>query len=135
MKPGKGTAFTRTKFKNLLNGGVVEKNIRSGEKLEPTNVEERVVYANRIGLIRQPADDSSEANHPDARDIGSVLSGFRSPLALRIYHQDHILPPLVLLGDVAQRLSTLGAPSSSWRRWLSFSISALYLSRSIASLT
>ena len=41
VKPGKGTAFTRTKFKNLLTGGVVDKNIRSGEKLEPANVEER----------------------------------------------------------------------------------------------
>lgn len=41
VKPGKGSAFTRTKFKNLLTGGVVEKNIRSGEKLEPANVEER----------------------------------------------------------------------------------------------
>ena len=41
VKPGKGSAFTRTKFKNLLTGGVVEKNIRTGEKLEPANVEER----------------------------------------------------------------------------------------------
>jgi elongation factor P len=43
VKPGKGSAFTRTKFKNLLTGGVVEKNIRSGEKLEPANVEERTM--------------------------------------------------------------------------------------------
>lgn len=41
VKPGKGSAFTRTKFKNLLTGGVVEKNVRSGEKLEPANVEDR----------------------------------------------------------------------------------------------
>jgi elongation factor P len=41
VKPGKGTAFTRTKFKNLLTGAVIERNIRSGEKLEPANVEER----------------------------------------------------------------------------------------------
>lgn len=41
VKPGKGAAFTRTKFKNLLTGGVIEKNIRSGEKLEPANVEEK----------------------------------------------------------------------------------------------
>src|SRR5690606_37455828 len=41
VKPGKGAAFTRTKFKNLLTGSVIEKNIRSGEKLEPANVEER----------------------------------------------------------------------------------------------
>ena len=39
VKPGKGAAFTRTKFKNLLTGGIIEKNIRSGEKLEPANVE------------------------------------------------------------------------------------------------
>src|SRR5215204_5119278 len=41
VKPGKGAAFTRTKFKNLLTGGVVERNIRSGEKLEPANVEDK----------------------------------------------------------------------------------------------
>ena len=41
VKPGKGAAFTRTKFKNLLTGAVVERNIRSGEKLEPANVETR----------------------------------------------------------------------------------------------
>jgi elongation factor P len=41
VKPGKGAAFTRTKFKNLLTGAVIEKNIRSGEKLEPANVEEK----------------------------------------------------------------------------------------------
>jgi elongation factor P len=41
VKPGKGAAFTRTKFKNLLNGSHKELNIRSGEKLEPANIEER----------------------------------------------------------------------------------------------
>jgi elongation factor P len=41
VKPGKGAAFTRTKFKNLLTGAVVERNIRSGEKLEPANIEEK----------------------------------------------------------------------------------------------
>jgi elongation factor P len=39
VKPGKGAAFTRTKFKNLLTGDTFERNIRSGEKLEPANVE------------------------------------------------------------------------------------------------
>ena len=41
IKPGKGAAFTRTKFKNLLTGAVIERNIRSGEKLEPANVEDK----------------------------------------------------------------------------------------------
>jgi len=43
VKPGKGVAFTRTKMKNLLTGGTLERNIRSGEKLEPADVEERTM--------------------------------------------------------------------------------------------
>ncbi|MBN2196556.1 MAG: elongation factor P [Polyangiaceae bacterium] len=43
VKPGKGQAFTRTKMKNLLTGGIIEKNIRSGEKLEPADVEDRTL--------------------------------------------------------------------------------------------
>ena len=41
VKPGKGAAFTRTRFKNMLSGAVIERNIRSGEKMEEANVEER----------------------------------------------------------------------------------------------
>lgn len=41
VKPGKGQAFTRTKMKNLLTGGTIERNIRSGEKLEAADVEDR----------------------------------------------------------------------------------------------
>lgn len=40
VKPGKGAAFTRTKMKNLLSGNVLERNIRSGEKIEPADIEE-----------------------------------------------------------------------------------------------
>ncbi len=43
VKPGKGVAFTRTKMKNLLTGGTLERNIRSGEKLEQADVEERTM--------------------------------------------------------------------------------------------
>ena len=39
VKPGKGAAFTRTKMKNLLTGAVLERNLRSGERLEEANVE------------------------------------------------------------------------------------------------
>jgi len=39
VKPGKGTAFTRTKMKNLLTGSVIERNLRSGERLEAADVE------------------------------------------------------------------------------------------------
>ena len=41
VKPGKGQAFTRTRMKNLLTGGVIERNIRSGEKMDAADVEEK----------------------------------------------------------------------------------------------
>lgn len=41
VKPGKGQAFTRTKLKNLLTGAVIERTFKSGEKLQPADVEER----------------------------------------------------------------------------------------------
>ncbi len=40
VKPGKGTAFTRTKLKNLLTGAVIERTYRSGEILAEADVEE-----------------------------------------------------------------------------------------------
>ncbi|HKA87803.1 MAG TPA: elongation factor P [Haliangiales bacterium] len=72
VKPGKGAAFTRTKFKNLVTGAVIERNIRSGEKLEPANVEERKMQF----LFREGEDfvfmDSAsyEQTHVSAEIIG-----------------------------------------------------------------
>jgi elongation factor P len=43
FKPGKGGAFMRTKWKNLLTGAVVEKNFRSGVKFERPDLETRVL--------------------------------------------------------------------------------------------
>lgn len=42
VKPGKGPAFVRTKFKNVLTGRVLERTYRSGEKFEEARVEEQV---------------------------------------------------------------------------------------------
>ena len=41
VKPGKGTAFTWTKMKNLITGQVLERSFRSGEVLEEVDVETR----------------------------------------------------------------------------------------------
>lgn len=43
IKPGKGAAFVRTRLKNLRTGNILEKNIRSGEKFEEPNLEEKEV--------------------------------------------------------------------------------------------
>ncbi|MEC7984645.1 MAG: elongation factor P [Myxococcota bacterium] len=39
VKPGKGTAFTRTKLKNMLTGAVIERTYRTGETLQAAEVE------------------------------------------------------------------------------------------------
>lgn len=41
VKPGKGTAFTRTKLKNMITGSVIERTFRTGEKVDAADVEDR----------------------------------------------------------------------------------------------
>ena len=43
VKPGKGQAFTRLKIRNMATGAVLERTYKSGEKLEPADVEERAL--------------------------------------------------------------------------------------------
>ncbi len=41
VKPGKGQAFNRVKFRNLITGRVIERTFKSGESLEGADVVER----------------------------------------------------------------------------------------------
>ena len=41
VKPGKGQAFFRTKFKNMVTGNVIDRTFKSGEKLEKADTDER----------------------------------------------------------------------------------------------
>lgn len=41
VKPGKGQPFVRTSLRNLLTGAVVQPQYKSGEKIEPADVEAR----------------------------------------------------------------------------------------------
>jgi len=43
VKPGKGSAFVRTKLKNAQNGSVIEKTFRAGEMLPQANLEKRTM--------------------------------------------------------------------------------------------
>ncbi len=53
VKPGKGNQFTRTKLKNLLTGGNLERTIKSGEKFAVPDVEYKGVnflYSDESGF-------------------------------------------------------------------------------------
>lgn len=41
IKPGKGNAFMRTRFKNLLSGKILERNVRTTESYEVADIEEK----------------------------------------------------------------------------------------------
>jgi elongation factor P len=41
VKPGKGNAFVRTRYKSLISGRVLEKNFKSGEKVGRPDIEEK----------------------------------------------------------------------------------------------
>ncbi|BAY74256.1 MAG: elongation factor P [Nostoc sp. ChiSLP01] len=43
VKPGKGSAFVRTKLKNVQNGSVVEKTFRAGETVPQATLEKRTM--------------------------------------------------------------------------------------------
>jgi elongation factor P len=43
VKPGKGSAFVRTKLKNAQNGNVIEKTFRAGESMPQANLEKRTM--------------------------------------------------------------------------------------------
>jgi len=54
VKPGKGSAFVRTKLKNLLTGGTVERTFNAGERVALARVERRemqYLYQNGAAYI------------------------------------------------------------------------------------
>lgn len=81
VKPGKGQAFTRTKMKNLLTGGVIERNIRSGEKLEAADVVDttlQYIYPEGDAFVFMNAVTGEQLTVPGAvigDDAGFLIDG------------------------------------------------------------
>ena len=81
VKPGKGQAFTRTRMKNMLTGNVLERNIRSGEKLEAADVEERsmtYIYPEGDGYVFMNTVSGEQVSVPAEAvgdDVGFLQDG------------------------------------------------------------
>jgi elongation factor P len=104
VKPGKGQAFTRTKMKNMLTGGVLERNIRSGEKLEAADAEERTmtfIYPDGADYVfMYPATGEQVTVRADAvgDDSGMLQDG--SEVVVTIYKGNPVaitLPPHIIV--------------------------------------
>src|SRR5271170_6711393 len=73
VKPGKGSAFVRTKMKNVETGNVLEQTFRAGEKVPPATVEKsEMQYLYKAGDKYAMMDAVSfEQIELDASQIGS----------------------------------------------------------------
>ena len=70
VKPGKGGAFVRTKLKNVLNGAVVARTYRAGEKVNDGRLERRPVnYSYTDGNLYHFMDANTYDMIPIAGDL------------------------------------------------------------------
>jgi elongation factor P len=104
VKPGKGQAFTRTKLKNMLTGGNIERNLRSSEKLEPADVEERTlqyIYPDGEMYVFMNSNTGEQLSvHKDAvgQDADFLIDGI--DVAITIYNGNPVsvsLPPHIVV--------------------------------------
>ncbi|MFV0363960.1 MAG: elongation factor P [Suipraeoptans sp.] len=75
VKPGKGAAFVRTKIKDIINGGVVEKTFRPSEKFEQAHIDRKEMqYLYSDGDLFHFMDlESYEQIAVDADSVGDSL--------------------------------------------------------------
>jgi elongation factor P len=104
VKPGKGQAFTRTKMKHMLTGAVLERNIRSGEKLEPADAEERpftYIYPEGSDFVFMNSASGEQVTVPGdvvGDDAGMLQDG--SEVTITIYKGNPVaiaLPPHIIV--------------------------------------
>jgi elongation factor P len=77
VKPGKGSAFTRTKLKSLTRGTVVEKTFKEVDKIEDVEVEKRKMsysYEDKGDLIFFDNEDYEQ--YTIDRELVEDISGF-----------------------------------------------------------
>ena len=104
VKPGKGQAFTRTKMKNLLTGSTIERNIRSSEKLEGADVEDRTlqyIYPEGDMFVFMNSNTGDQVSvHRDVvgDDAGFMIDGI--DVIITIYNGNPVsisLPPHIVV--------------------------------------
>ena len=70
VKPGKGSAFVRSKLKNLRNGGVQEKTFRAGEKVNQAQIDRKkmqYLYADGDNYVFMDTETYEQLELPGAR--------------------------------------------------------------------
>jgi len=86
VKPGKGTAFVRTRIKSLTSGNVLERTFRSGDKVGAPDLEEKTMqYLYHEGDSYLFMDQSSyEQTSIDAEHLGDATQYLKDELVVRV---------------------------------------------------
>lgn len=86
VKPGKGAAFVRTKLKNVITGGVVEKTFRPTEKMPKAHIERKdVEYSYNDGDLYYFMDQETfELSPLNADQLGDALKFVKENMVVRL---------------------------------------------------
>lgn len=100
VKPGKGAAFVRTKLKNLISGGIVERTFRPNERMSRAHIERKdMQYSYSDGSLYHFMDtETFEQIALSPADVGDALKYIRENDVVKILsHNGNIFgiePPL-----------------------------------------
>jgi len=86
VKPGKGQSFNRVRIKHLMNGRVIERTFKSGEKLDEADVEEtlmRMLYREADGIIFMD-DKSFEQHKIPMENLGDAVNWLKDDLVFDV---------------------------------------------------
>jgi len=90
VKPGKGGAFVRTKFKSLKSGNVTDKTFRAGEKVNVPDLEEKTMqYLYGADKDRVFMDTSSyEQVSLNEKQLGDSINYLKENMEIKVlYHK------------------------------------------------
>ena len=90
VKPGKGGAFVRTKFKSLKSGNVTDKTFRAGEKVDVPNLEEKTMqYLYAADKDRVFMDTSTyEQVSMNEKQLGECTNYLKESMEIKVlYHK------------------------------------------------
>ncbi len=90
VKPGKGGAFVRTKFKSLKTGNVTDKTFRAGEKVDVPDLEEKTMqYLYAADKDRAFMDTSTyEQVSMNEKQLGDSVSYLKENMEIKVlYHK------------------------------------------------
>ncbi len=86
VKPGKGAAFVRTKLKNVINGGVVEKTFRPTDKMPKAHIERKdMEYLYNDGELYYFMDQETYEQMPlNGDQLGDALRFVKENMLVKI---------------------------------------------------